>query len=379
PQVREINYRHFFGVSAGVCGIEGRYHDLSVTYTQTGGTILPGYGRGSNFFGASGGAPGFPFMLGWQDWNFPEKAARNNWLVHEEQLNSSIEMTSTKSIQARGVFEPFQGFKLTLSALRSFSENKSMYFTWDPVTNSYPDEYRSPLTIGDYSISILALGTSFEKSDKSNNYYSAVFERFKNNRTTIASRRATELRGKDVGYSAASDGAGGYDGYNVAAQQVMIPAFYAAYTGRDPDKVPIIDFPDLWTILPNGDVSFDGLSNIPFVKQYFKSVILKHSYKAVYRIGGYASNLDYDLSSAVSHVRDMQNNFIPRNDITSARIEEAFGPLGGIDLTFLNSLSTRFEIKRTRSVSIGMTNLQLAENKTQDYVVGMGYVFNDVS
>jgi cell surface protein SprA len=75
----------------------------------------------------------------------------------------------------------------------------------------------------------------------------------------------------------------------------------------------------------------------------------------------------------------MQNNFIPRNDITSARIEEAFGPLGGIDMTFLNSLSTRFEIKRTRSVSIGMTNLQLAENKTQDYVVGMGYVFNDVS
>ncbi|KAA6312272.1 hypothetical protein EZS27_036767, partial [termite gut metagenome] len=25
-------------------------------------------------------------------------------------------------------------------------------------------------------------------------------------------------------------------------------------------------------------------------------VILKHSYKAVYRIGGYASNLDYDTS-----------------------------------------------------------------------------------
>jgi cell surface protein SprA len=353
--------------------------NLSVTYNQTGSTLMPGYGRGSNFFGASGGAPGFPFMLGWQDWNFPEKAARNNWLVREEQLNSAVQMTSTKSIQARSVFEPFQGFKITLSALRSFSENKSMYYTWDPVTNSYPDEFRSPLTMGDYSISIIAIGTSFEKSDKSNNYHSAVFDRFKNNRSTVAARRALEFKNVDNSYSGAADGAGGYDGYNVDAQQVMIPSFYAAYTGRDPEKVSMIDFPSLWTMLPNWDVSFDGLNNIPLFKQYFKSITLRHSYKAIYRIGGYTSNLDYDLSAAVSHVRDLQNNFIPRNDITSARIEEVFGPLGGIDVTFLNSLSTRFEIKRSRNVSIGMTNLQLTENKTHDYVVGVGYVFNDVT
>jgi cell surface protein SprA len=353
--------------------------NFGVTYTQNGNTVLPGYGMKSNMFGMNGGAPGLPFLIGWQDWNFPEKAARNNWLVHEDQLFTAITMNSTKSVRAHAVFEPFQGIRVMLSALHSYSENKSMYYTWDPATNSFPDELRSPLTTGNYSVSIIALGTSFEKSDKSNNYSSNVFNKFKANRTIIASRRANERKETDASYTGSSSGDGGYDGYNLDGQQVMIPAFYATYTGRDPEQVSMDDFPSLWTMLPNWDVNFDGLGNIPFFKQYFRSINLRHSYKAIYTIGNYTSNLDFDLAAAVSRVRDLQNNFIPRNDIASVNIKEDFSPLGGIDLTFLNSLTTRFEIRRSRSISMGMSNLQLSENKTADYIVGLGYVFNDVS
>jgi cell surface protein SprA len=256
-----------------------------------------------------------------------------------------------------------------------------MYYIWDPVSGTYPNEFRSPLTTGNYSISIIAVGTAFEKSDRKNGYSSDVFEKFKNNRGIIAQRRATALKAKDPTYSAAGDGVGGFDGYNLDAQQVIIPAFYAAYTGKDPNKVSMTDFPSLLSMLPNWDVNFDGLGNIAFLKQYFRSISLRHSYKARYAIGNYTSNFDYngDVASAVSYMRDLQNNFIPKNDIASVFIEEVFGPLGGLDVTFNNSLSTRFEMRRSRNISMGLSNLQLTENKTSDYILGLGYTFNEVA
>ena len=354
--------------------------NVGLTYSQQGSTLLPGYAMSSNMFGVSGSAPGWPFLLGWQNNNFPEKAAAKNWLVHEEQLNAAVAMTHTNSISARGMFEPFQGIRIQLSAVREYSENRTSYYIWDPSTSDYPDEYRSSLTSGRYGISIIALKSSFEKYDPKKNYYSKTFEKFKENRSAIASRRATELREKNPSYTPVSDGKGGYDGYGVESQDVMIPAFYAAYTGKNPEKVALKDFPEWWNMLPNWEVNFDGLSNLPAIKKRFRSVSLRHSYKAAYRIGSYMSNYNYDadIAMAVSIARDLQNNFIPKNDVASVSIEETFGPLAGIDMTFLNSLSTRFEFRKQRNIMLGLGNLQMTQNNTADYIVGIGYVFNQV-
>jgi cell surface protein SprA len=59
-------------------------------------------------------------------------------------------------------------------------------------------------------------------------------------------------------------------------------------------------------------------------------------------------------------------------------VNETFGPLIGFDLMFLNSLSTRFEVRKSRLINLGLGNLQMSENKTADYIVGIGYVFNQV-
>ncbi|MDR2038153.1 MAG: cell surface protein SprA [Bacteroidales bacterium] len=353
--------------------------NLSITYTQNGNTLLPGYDMSSNMFGVSGSAPGFPFLLGWQDKHFPEKAAANNWLVREEALNEPVIMNQTNSWSIRSVFEPFQGIRITLTGLRSYTENRSAYYIWE--SGGYPDELRSPLTTGNYSITIVAMGTSFEKSDKKNGYRSAIFEKFKEHRNIIAQRRATELKEKDPSYSANADGTGGYDGYNLTSQQVLIPAFYAAYTGRDPEKVSMTDFPSFWKIRPNWDLNFDGLSNLEFIKKYFRSVNIRHGYRAIYKIQSYTSNSEYngDIASATSYARDLQNNFIPRNDVASVNIEEIYSPLVGVDLTFQNSLSTRFEMRRSRNISLGLANLQLTENKMAEYIIGLGYIFNQVA
>jgi cell surface protein SprA len=355
--------------------------NVSLSYIQNGSTYLPGYGMSSNMFGVSGSAPGMPFLLGWQDKSFPDKAMSKNWLVQEEQLNSAIQMVHTNSLSMRGVFEPFQGIRVTLSALRSYSENYSSYYIWDPVTGSYPNSLRSPLTSGNFSISVIALKSSFEKYEPKNNYRSPVFDKFKKSRSVVAYRRSSDLNRRDASYAILPDGAGGYDGYGLEAQEVLIPAFYASYTGKNPEKVSLDDFPSYWNMMPNWEVNFDGLSNIPFIKKYMRSISLRHSYKAVYSVGSYVSNTDYngDIASVLSYNRDLQNNFIPRNDIASASLNEIFGPLIGIDMTFANDLSTRFEIRRSRNVMLGLSNLQMTDVSTADYVVGLGYVFNEVS
>ena len=373
----EFIVRNFTRVLLGV-------KNLNVSYTQNGGTVLPGYAMNSNMFGVSGSAPGFPFLLGWQDNKFPEKAIANNWLVQESQLNAAVAMTHTNSLSARLTFEPFTGMRINFTALRSFTENRTSYYIWDPTHNAgaggYPQNLRSPLTSGTYSITVIALRSSFEKHDPKNNYRSAVFDKFTENRSAISSRRANELQKNNSSYTPTPIADGGYDGYSLEAQEVMIPAFYAAYMGRNPEKVSLKDFPSFLNMLPNWDLDFSGLSNFAFIKKYFRTVSIRHSYKATYSVGSYTTNpaFNADVATAASIARDLQNNFIPRNDIADANLNETFNPLIGIDMTFLNSLTTRVQVIKSRLVALGLGNLQMSENNKSDIVVGVGYVFNQV-
>lgn len=65
-------------------------------------------------------------------------------------------------------------------------------------------------------------------------------------------------------------GTGNVNGVNRNSADVLIPAFLAAYTGKDPKKVGLTAFPSLKSMLPNWRVTYDGLIKIPAVKKYFK-------------------------------------------------------------------------------------------------------------
>ena len=60
-------------------------------------------------------------------------------------------------------------------------------------------------------------------------------------------------------------------------------------------------------------------------------------------------------------------------DVSTVSINETFAPLFGVDMTFLNNLSTRVEIRRTRILTLSMTNAQINEARSNDFVIGMGY------
>jgi cell surface protein SprA len=75
---------------------------------------------------------------------------------------------------------------------------------------------------------------------------------------------------------------------------------------------------------------------------------------------------------------DLKGNFIVEQDINTVSINENFSPLFDINMDWKNSLTTRFEYKRSRTVAMNMANTQVNEINSAEVVVGAGYRFNEV-
>jgi cell surface protein SprA len=132
-------------------------------------------------------------------------------------------------------------------------------------------------------------------------------------------------------------------------------------------------------------VSYDGLSKIRLVKQFFRTVSLKHGYQSTYNIGSYRSNSTYaeDHFNAGSEgfalIKDINDNYTPQYDIQSVTISEQFSPLISADMTMKNSLNLKIEFKRSRNLTLNIANAQVTEVKTQEYIIGTGYRFKSVT
>jgi cell surface protein SprA len=81
--------------------------------------------------------------------------------------------------------------------------------------------------------------------------------------------------------------------------------------------------------------------------------------------------------SATSGV-DSSQNFVPQLQINTITLSEQFSPLFGIDMTWKNSLTSRFEFKKSRNISLSFANNQLTEVKSEEFVFGAGYTIKDV-
>lgn len=75
------------------------------------------------------------------------------------------------------------------------------------------------------------------------------------------------------------------------SMEVLVPAFLAAYTGKDPNKVGLSAFPSIKSLLLNWRVTYDGLIRIPVIRKYFKSMMLSHQYRCSYSVGAFSSFL----------------------------------------------------------------------------------------
>ena len=337
--------------------------NISASYTLTQGSSLAGYTETTNMLGMNSGfeAPGWPFVLGWQDEDFASKIINEQWFIEDDELNLPYIMTENENLNFRVTLEPIKSLKIDLTANRSKSENNNRYYYY---TSEQP--YAEQIT-GNFSMTYITIGSAFEDISSSDNYYSKAFEDFKENRTIISDRLGTGIHETEPGYS---------EGYGSLSQEVMGPAFLASYGWYyDADNIPLNMFQSI--PLPNWSIRYDGLKDIKFLKKIFKSINLSHAYRSSYNIGSFINNDDFSFGIGNTLAVDSANNFIPEYDFNSVSINEQFSPLINIDITWINNLTTRFEIKKSRTVSLSFTNNQITEVFTDELGFSLGYRFDD--
>ncbi|HEY0244282.1 MAG TPA: cell surface protein SprA, partial [Mucilaginibacter sp.] len=334
---------------------------VSGTYTRTDGTFLPGYLPQSNFFGEdiNYNAPGIGFLLGSQA-DLRSRAINNNWISKDTLQNQLYVTTHTEDYHLKTTIEPFKDLRIELTAFKTQDQTYQSNFKY--IGNSFAN--LGAVTSGDYSISYLSIATAFSK-EKGIDNVSAPFEKFLGYRLTISQRLGRQNP------NSVSTGKGYADGYGPNSQNVLVPAFLAAYTGKNPVNSSLTQFPAI--PIPNWQLSYNGLSKIPFFSDLFDSFNLRHGYTSSYTVSSYSTLLQYQEANGASSTRDANGDFLPFYQFSAITIMEQFVPLLGVDIRFKNSITTSFEYRQSRILSLSLLNSQLTQQNEQDIVIGFGY------
>ncbi|MDR1726265.1 MAG: cell surface protein SprA [Bacteroidales bacterium] len=357
---------------------------FNVSYNLREGTYIPGFMPRSKWLGAdvnNNFAPGFGFIFGSQD-NIMDKAANEGWITTNSLMNNAYWNKQNETLNGSIKIEPLKDFSIDLSFMRNQSEQTSSYYKYNDLTGRIEGPL-SPNSLGNYSISLITIGTLFTGMDDNN--VSPVFEQFMNNRIIIAQRLAQNNPQSNGNILDTITGQFFPTGYSPIAQQVLIPSFLAAYIGTDPNSQSLNPF--LQIPLPNWRMQYTGLGKIKLLQKWVTSITITSNYSSKYTIGSYHldsrvpldENYDIGKEWIVFDASDPHSNFIPRNIIDQVVIAEQFSPLIKIDINLKNSLQTNFEFSKERNVSASFSNLQLTEINSTNVVVGAGYRFKDVS
>jgi cell surface protein SprA len=340
--------------------------------------LLPGWGRAPNVLGMDQGfgAPGFGFVLGEQNTNFngdiirdfATEAASKGWLVKSESIFNPYANNRTENINTKLAVEPFKGMRVDLSAMRTISSNRTSFFRWNETQGRYVND--SPRETGNFSVSMLNWPTTFVADNS--DFVNQVFENMLAYRETISERLGRERGQTSVPVGLPSDSTY-WTGFGSTNQDVIVPAFIAAYTGKDPGKVRLNPFKQLPA--PNWDITYDGLTKLEFFKKLFRTFTVSHSYRSTFNVGGYQTNMLY-VPGADS--TDVLGNFIPEKQINVVTIAEVMRPFINFDATLQNSLIAKFEYNRDRNLSLSLTNNQITEVRGREFVIGSGYRFKNV-
>ncbi|HSV87782.1 MAG TPA: cell surface protein SprA [Bacteroidales bacterium] len=349
------------------------FRNLTVNFTEGRGTRLPGFTPSPSVLGQDWDlmAPGTGFILGGQQ-DIRHQAAMEGWITDNPMLNNPFAQNKTQNLTARGLFEPFPNLRIEFTALRNFALSRTEFFKADEF-GQFGSFNR--LETGSFSISFLALRTTFEPFDRRFNR-SPNFQQFRDNRMHIATRLAQN----NPNWDNTIDTITGFpSGYGPTSQDVLIASFMAAYAGWDPSGSALNPF--LKIPMPNWRLTFDGLTNIPALQRIFQSITISHGYSSTFNIGNFRSNVLFrENSGGHALTRDqITGNFIPRYDMGQVSISEQFNPLINLNITWQNQLLTRIEFRSSRDIMLSLANNQITDISSSELIIGTGYRFRDLA
>ncbi|WP_343030548.1 cell surface protein SprA [Fulvivirga aurantia] len=335
---------------------------INASYTLREGTLLPGFTPRAYLFGldSSFNAPGIPFLLGSQDPDIRLDLAQDGLIIKNPNLTTPFTQTRTVDYNLRADVEPFKDFKVQLNMKKTKSTSFEEIFRFNEGDNQF--ESLSPARSGGYAVSFLSIATAFEKTGDNNE--SEAFGTFENNRFDILNRFRQET---------------GIE-YDSNSQDVVIPAFIAAYTGKSVNDVSLSPFPS--TPLPNWRVDYTGLGKIPKLKEVFQSISLTHGYNSNYSVLSYTNANEYnDGLGLENNIEDYNESYfgtlngqnIPTYVISQVTISEQFAPLIGVNVRTNDRVSIKVEYKTQRDLALNITNSQVTEVKSNDLVIGVDF------
>ena len=349
--------------------------NISINYSVSDGNMLTGYRGEPQALGMEFEhmTPGWGYVFGWQE-DIRDRLVANDLFTKDTTLNTPYITNYSENLNIRATLEPIKYLSINLTAIKNQSWSNREYFRYNGSEfTSY-----TPITTGNFSMSIISTKTSFAKNAK--DFSNKNFQMLLDIRPDIAvmvAQRSPVWNGAFV-----TDSISGIlypDGYGPTSQNVLIPAFLAAYTGHNPEKYVKTIFPSI--PLPNWRISYTGLNKINLFKKYFSSATLTHGYTSNYTVGSFANNplfSDPDKDGYTT-VRDALHNFLPQYEISQVSISENFNPILGIQLNWINSLVTTLDWKKSRNVALNTSNVQITEINTNEWVIGIGYRFKDLS
>ena len=345
--------------------------NVTVSYRNQYAMSLPGFMPTiGNTLGQTHGtgafAPGLDFAFGLTGDSYIDQANERGWLLRNDSVATPATTNASEDLQIRATVEPFNHFRIDLHASRTITRGKSIQYMYSgsPTTQN-----------GTFTMTTISIRSALEGiGNATSGYYSPSFERFCHSLESFRGRVEARY------LNAPMPGGGKYDPaanpVDKFSSDVLVPAFLATYTGGGSLDL----FPKLTRLLPNWSVRYNGLGNLPWFREVFKSFNINHAYKSIYAVGAYSSYSSFqEYMNGLGFITNTDNIQVPHSiyNISAVSINEAFSPLLGVDMTFQNNLTAKLEYRTTRVLGLNMTSVQLNETLSRDWVVGLAYRIND--
>lgn len=353
---------------------------ITFNYTDNSASTIYGFLDSTRILGMDFHSmqPGWKYVFGQRaDTNFINKLGQRHLISSDTNLNNQNLISYTQKIDASAVLEPIRDLHIAVNLSKTFGQNYSELYK---DTIGAPGFARlNPYMAGTFSISFLSYKTLFRHYAP--DQISKTFTQFENYRTIISDRLGTINP-----YTGGLTGANGYAvGYGRYAQDVLIPAFIAAYTGKSPNSVALINEKggnvttnpfSGYLPKPNWHITYNGLSRIPWFSRIFTSFNLSNSYTSTLSMNSFNSNLNYSDPSRYGQpgfIDTLTGNYVPYFMVPNITIQEQFAPLIDIDMQFVNLMQAKVGYSRSRQLSLSLIDYQLSETHSSDFSIGLGW------
>jgi cell surface protein SprA len=368
------------GVSKGLAKILTSLKHITFNYTDNSGSTIFGFLDSTQALGLDFRSmqPGWKYVFGQRpDTNYINGLGQKHLITTDNTLNNQNLISYMQKISATAVLEPVRDLHIAVNIDKSFGQNYSELYK--DTLGGFGYARLNPYLSGSFSISFISFKTLFVHYQP--DQISRTFQQFESYRTVISRRL-----GLINPYTGGLSGSDGYAvGYGRYAQDVLIPAFVAAYTGKDPNTVALINEKggDVTTNpfagylpKPNWHITYNGLSRIPWFSNIFTSFNISSAYNSTLSMNSFNSNLNYSDPSRYGQpgfIDTLTGNFVPYFQVPNLTISEQFAPLLDVDMQFVNMMQAKVGYSRSRQLSLSLIDYQLSETHSSDLAIGLGY------